>query len=264
MNKRLDLDLSRDAIIFGDLRNLSKLKDLNNPTEDDVRMHASAVRRLLLDGELDRAAGRRRIPVLFHPTDSNPLVRAARNNKTSAFSLWGIDVFGVQFSGVSLNAGNTPLNVDFDPDRLVSLKLGSFLKQVVAMSPPLVRRSTVHPPKELSPSVLLTRLDILQYVANKIGGVHYDPSPSGALTEEKIQALGRIRRAFQIELKDGAPVIGVKVDCFEEEQSSSFSYQPEKIDAVYLEFIAIIDLLLSSPEVFALCLAIENDLKKSG
>lgn len=263
MNKPNDPDLSRDAILFGDLLNLAKLKDLKNPTEDDVRMHASAVRRLLMDGELVRAAGRRRLPVLFHPTDSNPLVRAARNHKTSAFSLWGVDVFGVRFSGVSLNVGSTLLSVDFDPDRLVSLKPDSFLKQVVAMSPPHIRRSTTHPPKVLSPSILLTRLDIMQYVANKIGGVHYDPAPSGALTEEKIQALGRIRRAFELELKDGAPVIGVNVDCFEGEHSSSFSYQPKKIDAVYLEFIAIVDLLLSSPEVSALCLAIENDLQQS-
>lgn len=38
-------DLAREAVLFGDLRNLIKLKQLQAPTEDDVRTHAAAVRR---------------------------------------------------------------------------------------------------------------------------------------------------------------------------------------------------------------------------
>lgn len=261
MSRRPGPDLERDAVLFGDLRNLAKLKDIQSPTEDDIRVHAAAVRRLLLDGELAASAGRRRLPLLFHPADSNPLVRAARNRRAIAFCLWGIEIFGVQFSGVFLNAGNLPLNEDFHPDNRVALKLDSFLKQTVAMSPPLVQKSTARPPRELSPSVLLTRHDVLLYVANKIGGVHYDSAPKGHLTEEKMHALGRMRRGFEIGLQEGIPAIGFNMDSLEEEQSSTFKYEPEKIDAVYLEFIAAIEFILGSPEVKALRASIAIDLK---
>ncbi|MGV0960482.1 MAG: hypothetical protein ACOYB1_11665 [Limnohabitans sp.] len=261
MNQRPSQDLARDAVLFGDLRNLTGLKEIQKPTEDDVRAHSAAVRRLLLEGELPAAAGRRRLPLLFYPVDSNPLLRAARNNYLSAFCLWDVEVFGVQFAGVAINSGTQPFGEDFNPESSVPLKLDSFLKQTVAMSPPLVSTPAVHPPKILSPSILLTRYDILLYVANKIGGVHYDPMPKGHLSEEKLRGLGRMRRVFQIGLVDGGtPTIGFNMDTFEEDQSSKFRYEPEKIDAVYLEFISAIELILSSPEVCALQTAIAHDL----
>ena len=112
----------------------------------------------------------------------------------------------------------------------------------------------------MRPSVLLSRHDILLYVANKLGGVHYDPMPKGYLSEEKLHGLGRLRRVFHIGLPDGIPTIGFDPRTFEEDQSSTFAYEPEKIDAVYLEFIAAIELILSSPEVCALRAAIAKDL----
>jgi hypothetical protein len=264
MNKRPDPDLKRDAVLYGDLLNLAKLKELQSPTEDDVRLHAAAVRRLLLEGELATAAGRRRLALLFYPTDSNPLVRAARNHRAIAFCLWGVTVFGVQFSGAFLNAGNLPPNEEFHPDTRVCLKLDAFLKQTVAMSPPLVLRSTSQPPRELSPSLLLSRQDVLHYISNKIGGVHYDPSPKGRhLTEEKMHALGRMRRVFHIGIEDGIPGSECNIESMEEEQSSTFKYEPEKIDAIYLEFIATIELILGSPEITELRESIASDLKVS-
>lgn len=252
-------DLARDAVLYGDLRNLTKLKEMQAPTEDDVRTHSAAVRRLLLDGEIPAAAGRRRLPLFFHPADANPLIRAVRNNRVAAFCLWGVEVFGCQFAGVVINKGDAIGN-GFNPESRVALKLDSFLKQTVAISPPLTSKSTVLPVKELVSSVLLTRHDVLLYVANKIGGVHYDPAPKGQLSEEKLHALGRLRRVFRLGLADGAPTVGFNSDTFEEDQSPAFRYEPEWIDAVYLEFIATIDLVLTSPEVGALRAAIAVDL----
>lgn len=182
------------------------------------------------------------------------------SNRLAAFCLWGVDVFGIQFAGVAVNRGNQPLGGNFNPESLVPLKLDSFLKQTVAMSPPLISVSSVHPPKEFSPGILLTRHEILLYVSNKIGGVHYDPMPKGHLSEEKLHGLGRMRRVFQVGLRDGIPTIGFNTETFEENHSPTFAYEPEKIDAVYLEFIAAIELILRSPEVDALRSAIAKDL----
>ena len=260
MTRESNEDLARDAVLLGDLRNLTKLKGIQHPTEEDVRLHSGTVRRLLLDGELPAAAGRRRLPLLFHPADSNPLVRAARNSRIVAFCLWGVEVFGVQFAGVVINRGAKSSECGFNPEVRVPLKLGSFLKQTVAMSPPLIATNLSKSPKELRPCVPLTRHDVLLYVAKKLGGVHCDPKPRGNLSEEKLLGLGRIRRVFQIGLSDGSPNIGFNPNTFEEDQSSKFIYEPEKIDAVYLELIAAIELILDSPEVCALQVAIAKDL----
>lgn len=129
------------------------------------------------------------------------------------------------------------------------------------MSPPVVSTFSGQPPRELHPSVILTRHDILLYIANKIGGVHYDPVPKGHLSEEKLRALGRIRRVFQVSLSEGKSIIGFNADTFAEDQTSIFKYEPEKIDVVYLEFIAAIELILHSPEVNVLRAAIAKDLE---
>lgn len=260
MNGKLSRDFARDEVLFGDLRNLAKLKAIQCPTKDDVRAHSAAVRRLLLDGELSAAVGRRRLPLMFHPADSNPLLRAGRNNRVAAFCLWGVEVFGIQYAGVAINRGDQQFGESFNPESRVPLKIDSFLKQTVAMSPPLLSMPYVNPQKILSPSLFLTRHDILLYVANKIGGVHYDPTPNKKISEEKLHGLGRMRRVFQVELKDGKPNIGFNLDSFEEEQSPTFKYAPENIDAVYLEFIAAIELILQSPEVGVLRAAIAKDL----
>ncbi|MBO1114260.1 hypothetical protein [Bordetella petrii] len=68
------------------------------------------------------------------------------------------------------------------------------------------------------------------------------------------------RDSIGLGLPDGIPTIGFNPDTFEEDQSSKFTYEPEKIDVVYLEFIAAIELILSSPEVSALREAIAKDL----
>ena len=163
MNQESINNLACDGVLFGDLRNLTKLKDIQDPIEDDVRVHAAAVMRLLLDVELPAAAGRRRLPLLVHPADSNPLVRAARNNRFAAYCLWGVDVFGVQFAGVAVNRGNQQFGDSFNPEARVPLSFDSSLKQAVAVRLPLMSTRSVNPPKVLSPSVLLTRHDILLY-----------------------------------------------------------------------------------------------------
>lgn len=126
MNRELNQDLPRDAVLFGDLRNLTKLKEIRDPTEDDVRAHSAAVRRLLLDGELPAAAGRRKLPLLFHPADSNPLLIAARNKHAAAFCLWGVSVFGIHFAGLAISSGDQGFGEIFEPLSHVPLKLDSF------------------------------------------------------------------------------------------------------------------------------------------
>ncbi|TAL73939.1 MAG: hypothetical protein EPN79_01100 [Burkholderiaceae bacterium] len=176
------IDLDRDQILLGDLSNFARLRNIANPTQDEVRLHAAAVRKLLLDGVLPAAAGSRRMPVAFHVPDSLPLVRAARNNHVVGFNLAGLEVFGIEIAGGAISRGTVAAAKDFNPSRLIPLKLDSFLKQTVAFSG----------------GELLSRHDVIVYVANKVGGVHYDPKASNAMPQSKIRALGQLRRSLRM------------------------------------------------------------------
>ncbi|MHB8404115.1 MAG: hypothetical protein ACYDCJ_01650 [Gammaproteobacteria bacterium] len=238
------IDLDRDQILLGDLGNFMRLRNAINPTQDEVRLHAAAVRKLLLDGVLLAAAVSRRMPVVFHVPDSLPLVRAARNNHVIGFNLAGVEVFGIWIAGGAISRGQISTAQNFDPSRLVKLKLESFLKQTVAFSG----------------GEFLSRYDVIAYVANKVGGVHYDPSPTKKVPENKIRALGQLRRSLRMGIYNGIPQVQFSVPNGEE-QSDHFRYEPEFIDAVYLEFLACISFILKSPEVQALQTAITEDLR---
>lgn len=239
------IDLNRDQVLLGDLRNFERLRNIANPTQDEVRLHAAAVRKLLLDGVLPSSAASRKISVVFHVPDSLPFVRAARNNQVVSFNLAGLEVFGIEIAGAAESRGSVPAAQDFDPSRMVPLKLDSFLKQTVAFAG----------------GTLLTRYDVITYVANKVGGVHYDLKPTKSLPEYKIHSLGLLRRSLSIGINNGIPQIKFSGQQGED-QSAHFRYEPEFIDAVYLEFLACIGFILKSPEVQSLQTAIAEDIRQ--
>jgi hypothetical protein len=184
------------------------------------------------------------MPVAFHVPDSLPLVRAARNNHVIGFNLAGLEVFGIEIAGGAISRGTVAAAKDFNPSRLIPLKLDSFLKQTVAFSG----------------GELLSRHDVIVYVANKVGGVHYDPKASNAMPQSKIRALGQLRRSLRMGIHGSTTSIQFAVQQ-NEDQSNHFRYEPEFIDAVYLEFLACISYIVKSPEVQALQAAIAESLR---
>lgn len=171
------LDLNRDQTILGDLRNFARLQEIQNPSQDEVRLHAAAVRRLLLDGVLAAAAGSREMALTFKVPDAMAFVRAARNERLVMYTLGGMEVFGIIARHGALWVGPTAAS-DGSEIGDVDLKLDSFLKQPVAYCS----------------RIMLTRHDVIVYVANKAGGVHYDPKETLAMPKEKLAAFGRLRR----------------------------------------------------------------------
>ncbi len=225
------IDLERDQILIGDLRNFERLFDIVNPSQDEVRLHAAAVRRLLLDQVLPAVAGSRNMPLRFQVPDAKPWERAARNRHLISFSLAGVKAFGIEVSGACLSSGG-PVRIDFDPSKPVSLSIDSFLKQTVAFIG----------------GEFITRRELIGYVANKAGGVHYDPSSDKRIPENKYRALGLLRKSLRIGIQDGVPTISFSPP-IQEDQSEQFRYEPQYVDAVYLEFLACIGFILNSPEV---------------
>lgn len=237
------VDLNRDQTILGDLRNFTRLREIVNPSQDEVRLHAAAVRRLLLDGVLAAAAGSRKIALTFKVPDAMPLVRAARNDRLVMYTLGGMEVFGIFARHGALWVGPSA-HADGSEIRDVNLKLDSFLRQPVAFCS----------------GTTLTRHDVIVYVANKAGGVHYDPKETAAMPNEKLVAFGRLRRNAKMGIVDGVTTINMTPPGWEEDQSDHFRYEPEYIDAVYLEFLAALQFILDSEPVQDLREAIEGDL----
>jgi hypothetical protein len=86
---------------------------------------------------------------------------------------------------------------------------------------------------------------------------------SNKMSANKIRALGQLRRSFRMGSSyDGMPQIQFSAQQ-DEDQSDHFRYEPEFIDAVYLEFLACISFILKSPEVKALQTAIAEELRAS-
>lgn len=237
------VDLNRDQTILGDLRNFARLREIQNPSQDEVRLHSAAVRRLLLDGALAAAAGSRKMTLTFKVPDAMSLVRAARNERLIMYTLGGMEVFGIFVRHGALWVGATAPS-DGSEIGDVDLKLDSFLKQPVAFCS----------------STMLTRHDVIVYVANKAGGVHYDPKETAAMPQEKLAAFGRLRRNAKMGMVEGITTISMTPPGRDEDHSDHFRYEPAYIDAVYLEFLAALQFILDSKPIQDLRAAIEIDL----
>lgn len=237
------IDFGREKALLTNLDNLKSLREKINPTQNEVHLHAAAVRSLLLDRLLPSCLGIRRMQLSFLVPDVKPLMRAASNKHLTMYHLAGLEVFGIQISGSYMSIGNFS-NVNFDPSVLMSVNIDTFLKQCVAYSK----------------GEFLTRYDIIYYVSNKAGGVHYDNKPNDKLSESKIHALGNLRRSVQLGIESGGVMMRY-MNLVDEDQSDHFRYEPEFIDAVYLEFLACIGYIINSPNVQELQRIILQNIK---
>jgi hypothetical protein len=235
------INLARDQILVGDLNNLAKFSDVENPSQDDIRLYASIVRRLLLDGVLPSAAGSRRMPLSFLVPDAKSLGIAARNKKTVCFVLGGLAAFGIHISRCVVSLGRE--SPDVGEPQFIPLKLDSFLKQTVGF----INGTSI------------SRHDVISYVSNKAGGVHYDMTPSNALPAHKLKAIGQLRRSLRLGIQDGMTRFAFDASGLEE-QSDHFRYMPEFLDAMFMEFHACMQFIVQSPQVNDLKAAIVHDL----
>ncbi len=222
-------EASREQALLADLNHFDQLGAATNPSPEVVRPNAEALRRLLLDGELQAVAAARGIALAFHVPDSLPLVRDARNGHILMFNLAGLRITGVPMSATWLARAGWAA-ADFNKGRPVALKLDAFLRQAVAFCE----------------GELVSRQDVLTYVL--------EPQSLPAKTQ---RAIGQLRRRMQLYIENGVAMVMFHPPG-DEQHASAFRYERAYIDVVYLEFIAAIQYLLASPEVQALRAAIEG------
>ena len=242
---RPTIDLERDDFVLGDLRNIEKLLKMERPGRDQIRLYAATIRRLLLEGELEAATGRRGIRLEFRVPDTRALVGSAKGGHIAFFSLLGMTSYGELTAAMSPGPNGFDEAADrFDPDNdVVTLKVPGFIKQVV----------------EFFDGQFLTRSDIITYVANKVGGVHYDPRPKRHLTEDKIRALDGLRNSARIGIEGRSLLIHTPPRGTDAE-APVLGYESNFVGMVFLELLACASHILESQSVQLLRQAIKSDL----
>jgi hypothetical protein len=141
---------------------------------------------------------------------------------------------------LTLEAGQgcSPASKDFDPGRTVPLTVDGFLKQVVFS----FRAETA------------SRRDVIEYVANKAGGAHFDPRRRGA---ENL--LGRIRGALTASVEGDVCQISTNIDRVVM-PSDDFVFSPGALDCVLLELKAACRFLTQSDSIRLLKESVRTDL----
>lgn len=242
------VDLIRDVSILGDFRNFEKLGSIRDPSNDDVRLHAAAVRRLLIDngaGLLSTSANSRGITLTYPAVDVAPLERASRSPSLGMYAAGGANAFGFYAAGLIteiLSRPIGPLNIDFYPEHKPEWAHTTFLRQKVLYLN----------------GVYLNRSQVIKYVANKAAGVHYDQKAADSLTQEAMDAFESLRKHVHISLESGRPCLTYNFE--KDNVEPTFRYAPENIDIVLLEFLSIIQTMQKSETICLLLSQIKKDL----
>jgi hypothetical protein len=177
------------------------------------------------------------------------LFRSHQDSGNSFFIVGGIDLFGLKkLEGIMVRGTSVSIRSDGTGLNRIPIKLDGFLSQVTGY----VNKKTI------------TRRDVVSYISNKAGGVHYDMKPSNALPAEKLATIGQLRSRLGLSIDQGKVAVHVFLDMldgkFVEEQSRDFRHEPAYIDAIFLEFLSTAHFILESPDVKALQAAVMHDL----
>ncbi|RKY37117.1 MAG: hypothetical protein DRP78_01950 [Candidatus Omnitrophota bacterium] len=235
INKELDI------VNYEDINYLQEI--ISNPDIKFLRRSSTIMRRLLVNHEIMQSSSHRRIKLLFEVPDNKPFIQRCRGkNNIIFFQSGGVATFGATYKWAIAKDGNATVddqqfNASINPEATIFLKIDSFLKQQVLFFS----------------GNFVGRQDIIKYIANKSGGVHFDGKKSDKdLLIDKIRECGYLQKKdTKIEYVLQAHKIGGNKGAFE--------YSPDKIDPVYLEYLASCYFFVSSQSINDLINSIKKD-----
>lgn len=180
-------------------------------TEHKLRRDSAALRRLLVDGDLKKAwrlAGHANEPRIFTTHRIRDISKEERS-KVSWASEGGFEQDGIQILAPATS--NQRIELPFSRDKPGFLTLSRFVDGPVAVAyGTTIKRST-----------------LVKYVANKLGGAHYDERRSARAEE---QVFAQLDRTFKV-------------------GSSGLRVQTLGLSPVYAEMLAVGQAVLRSPDV---------------
>jgi hypothetical protein len=236
--KNLELDVAN----YEDLCHLAELGQKADRSNADLRRASHILRRLLLQGDLTRSTNPRNIKLTLSAPDNKALVRAAENKHVMFWQSGGADVFEVYFRAPMLTSGPNAADLgEWRSEEIIELKLDSFLSQ----------------PVFYLEGVFATRKDVINYIANKAAGVHFDQNRKDAY-----EMLGRCRSGICFKLVDGVPKFSIDLEKF---KPIDDTYLPpaDSIDPVFFEFYAACQYLSQSPVIKDLLTLLQKELGRN-
>jgi hypothetical protein len=238
ISKNLELDVAN----YEDLCHLAELGTKADRSNANLRHTSHIVRRLLLQGDLNRSTGPRNIKLLLTSPDNKALVRAAQNKRVRFWQSGGADVFGVWFRAPMIMNASEPVDLgNWNAEALIELKLDSFLSQ----------------PVFYLDGLFATRKDVINYVANKAAGAHFDSN-----REDVYEMLGKCRSAIHFRLIDGNPAFDVDIFKFQP-LDDTYLPPPDSIDPVFFEFYAACHYISHSSVIKELMESLRKELGRS-
>lgn len=247
---------------FAFLEDVESLRDLvidTTPKRVYLRQASAILRRWFVDGTLQSVASPRvgRIHVLA--PDSAPFVASSEKQPFTVFVSARTNVFGVFLAAGTVEPGNKPREIKDlgDLDERTPFRIDKFRKQEVIYFQ----------------GRWITRDDVIKYIANVGDGVH-----SGKTKTDTEKSIARVRHAMIFSLvdpkkdpnrpKEMPDDIGLVPSMKFNLKAVSYArlplkYEPDSIDCVLVEILAIIRFVLESPDVLKLEAEIRKEAKAS-
>lgn len=227
------------AAVMEDLAYFRSLLDTEEPEKADLRRSSGVLRRLLIDGDLNKVAAPRIGRIHLQAPDNKPVYVSSRKEPLPFFMSGGASIFGVWLRcATSERSGHARPLPEFDPDRLIDLRLDSFCKQHILCFE----------------GNWISRADVIKYVAHVSSGVH-----SGKPQSDIEKLIDRLRHTVKLSLNGDTTRIWFNQDVFDKIELP-IQYDPKAIDSVLFELLATMHFLVNSPDTVRLDAEIEREL----
>ena len=233
------IDKERALVDYEDLQHIAELCRKPSVSQQEIRRVSASVRRLLVFKEINKSASAFGLRLRFRAPNTRPLVQACAQRGAKYFQATPISFRGMEMAFLHLAEGTRiPELAAFDPGHRVDWKLDAFLKQ----------------PVFFFEGQMAGRGDVIEYIANKAGGAHFDPRRLGAY-----QLLDHLRGVLSISMEGNGPLVTLHIDRVER-PSKDFSPRKESIDPVFVELLATCRFISESPTVIDLQERLKADL----
>jgi hypothetical protein len=237
----ISIDPSRDLAVMNALERIGEAARENLPSARLLVEAAGSLRMLLIDRQIAKSAASHGIRLEITATDNRFIKSVEPLSKVSFFMSGGctvglvrLDPFVVAATGVAV----PPISVCLTR----RMMLGKFLDDPVLC---VMGR-------------IVTRAEVIHYVANKMGGVHYD-----AKRDREFQhAIDRARSAVSFRLEGGQVVQEVNFD-FLHDTVPAFEFLPSRLDCALIQILSTCTMLHQSPDVGALSVALVENVARS-
>jgi len=234
-------DKELEITIYEDIEHLINLWNKNDIKNSDIRNSVHILRRLLIYNDLQKSANTRKIKLTIECQDVKPFIKANNYGLIEFFQSGGTKVFGIEFGCSMIVNGESHrlkrILRESDDSDCIELNITSFLRQMVFSFK----------------GDIITRGDIIKYVANKAGSAHYD--------KNRDKTIDKIRSAVDLKMgEDGIPIIGFNYNSLTlKDEDVNFEPKPGNIDPVFIEVAAAARYLTESKSVKKYCELLKNE-----